>query len=358
MKKSGAEWADEASLSASAATIAGLTARLAEAKRAERAALERLHEQAERFRVAFGIRDYGAPARIDAPAKKRFGGVALALASDWHVDEPVHPRTVNGLNTYSPKIAEQSAANFFQGVAWAMRHHGRGPEAYEIDDLVLWLGGDFISGYIHPELMENNAMSPVKAVRFAARLITGGIDYLLRETSVRITVPCSHGNHERTTDKTRVSTRAENSFGWLLYHTIADRYRDVERVRFHIAEGAHTYLTIADHVVRFSHGDDVRYQGGVGGITIPIAKAISQWDKGRRADLSCFGHWHQFFDGGSFLVNGSLIGYGPYSLSVKGSPEAPRQAFCVLDPDRGKRFVTPIVVRPMRRSARRERLAA
>ena len=86
----------------------------------------------------------------------------------------------------------------------------------------------------------------------------------------------------------------------------------------------------------------MRYQGGVGGIFIPVNKAIAQWNRFKKAYLDIFGHFHQFIDGGNFICNGSIIGYGPFSLLIKAAYEPPRQSFLLIDKNRGKTIVAPI----------------
>ena len=97
-------------------------------------------------------------------------------------------------------------------------------------------------------------------------------------------------------------------------------------------------------MLRFHHGHGMKYGGGVGGIYIPINKAIAQWNKALRADLDVFGHWHQFRDGGNFICNGSIIGYNAYALRIKADYEEPKQAFFLMDKNRGKTIVAPIFV--------------
>jgi hypothetical protein len=97
--------------------------------------------------------------------------------------------------------------------------------------------------------------------------------------------------------------------------------------------------------LRFHHGDGIKYGGGVGGITIPVNKAIAQWNRAHYADLDIVGHYHQFFDGGNFIANGSVIGWSPYSLWIKASFEPPQQAFFLLDSKyRRKTVVAPIIL--------------
>jgi hypothetical protein len=129
-----------------------------------------------------------------------------------------------------------------------------------------------------------------------------------------------------------------------MYHSLKQQFADEPRVEFIVSDGYHTYVKVFDTTLRFHHGHSVKYGGGVGGITIPLNKSIAQWNKGRKADIDILGHFHTFVDGGNFVVNGSLIGYSAYSLSIKASPEPPVQAFFLIDSQIGKTIVAPIIL--------------
>ena len=92
--------------------------------------------------------------------------------------------------------------------------------------------------------------------------------------------------------------------------------------------------------IRFHHGHAVQYGGGIGGITIPVNKAIASWDRIQAADLTVFGHWHQFqwLRASKYVANGSLIGHSAYATRIKASYEPPCQAMIVID--HGRREVT------------------
>lgn len=290
---------------------------------------------------------------IPTQKSSRAEATAIVLASDWHVEEQVDPSTVNGLNAYNLEISEKRARQFFQGILWHVRSHRHGESqeyGYHIENLILWLGGDLISGYIHEELMESNFLSPIEAIRFCTNLICTGLDYLLKEGNFKkITIPCSYGNHGRTSMKRRHSTGAKNSFEWLMYHQIRKIYENEPRVEFAIADGSHLYLDVYDWTFRFHHGDDIRYGGGIGGVTIPLRKAVDAWNIGKHADITVIGHFHQFVDENFAVVNGSLIGYNAFAQSIKARYEPPRQAFFLVDRDRGKKEVSPIYVDEMQR---------
>jgi hypothetical protein len=265
---------------------------------------------------------------------------AVALASDWHVEEVVDSDSVNGRNEYNLDIAEKRIRLYFENVAGLIEHHRKGGMA--IDDLVLWLGGDLMTGYIHEELEESNELSPTETVLFLIQQLTAGIEFLAK--ILNITVVCNYGNHGRTTKKRRIATGAKNSYEWMMYHLLAQRFAEHKSVTFKIAEGDHVYADIYKFRFRFTHGDNFKYGGGVGGLSVPILKGCARLESFQHADYTCMGHFHQLSDLGNVVVNGSLIGYSPYAVSINAPYEPPQQAFFLVDPDHGKCMSTPIWV--------------
>lgn len=282
--------------------------------------------------------------------KSKNRGLPVLMCSDWHVEETVDPATVNYRNEYDPDIAERRVEYMAIGMSWLIDQWHTG---WDITEIVLWFGGDLISGYIHDELVESNALSPTEAVLFAQALMAELIDHLLAACPYveRIRIFCNYGNHGRTTLKRRVSTAAKNSFEWLAYQTLSQRYANNDRVQFDIAGGAHIYANLYGVNTRFHHGDDVRYQGGIGGLSIPLQKACDKWDTFIEAPLTVIGHWHQFVDYMYAIVNGSLIGYNAYALGIKARWEPPRQGAFLIDEEWGKRLVTPVYCDPDRKTS-------
>ena len=155
-----------------------------------------------------------------------------------------------------------------------------------------------------------------------------------------IVVPCNYGNHGRTTRKPRHSTGARNSYEWMLYHVLAKSLKG--KACFEVSDGYHLLLDCYGKTVRFHHGDGLQYQGGIGGLTIPVEKAIAAWNKGIRADLDVFGHWHQSQQNPKWICNGSLIGYNAYSVAIKAPYEPPSQTFFLMDRKHGRTITAPI----------------
>ena len=326
------------------ASADNLKTQLADLKDRYRDTVKELAAADHRLREVLSIKERLAdmPTRtIKVKPKGKHGeSLAVAVASDWHIEEYVDPKAVNGVNSFNLQIATRRAERFFQNtlaITEMCRTKSR------IDTLVLPLLGDFISGYIHDDLVENNLLSPTEAVMKAFELLQAGITFLIEEGNfMHIIVPCCVGNHGRTTPKMRVSTSIANSYEWLLYRFLSREFAASPLVEFHVANGYFVFLDAYSTKLRFHHGDDIKYQGGIGGLTIPLAKAIAQWNKALPVNVDVLGHWHTRINHRDCVVNGSLIGYGPYSIAVKASYEPPSQSFFLVHPKKGKTIEAPI----------------
>ncbi len=307
-----------------------------------RAHAEKELEKAEQ-RVDF-IRGLDDPKPHDIEFKpRRSSGTASAILnlSDWHVEERVDPSTVNGFNEYNPEIATQRAERTFQKAAQLIEAER---SMSKIDELVTHWGGDFITGYIHPELAESNYMSPTEATLFAGDLLCGGLEYLKKRSGCkRIVVVTSTGNHGRTTDKQRIATDYKNSFEWLMYKHIERFYRNDPKVQFKVSNGYHNWLDVQGKPIRFHHGHAFRYQGGIQGASVPILRKISRWDQQRFAWLDVFGHLHFYLPGEKFVQNGAMIGYGAYGEFAVGGRCMPIQSLIIVD----KSQEIPVCVKPI-----------
>lgn len=267
-------------------------------------------------------------------------GTAVLVASDWHVEERIDPATVSYQNEFNLDRATSRGKEFFQS---GVRLIKLLQQDIKINEVVLALLGDFISNDIHEEFPEITALTPMHAIEFAQNLIVGGINFILDNSKVKLTIPCHSGNHARTTRTTRFATENGHSLEYLMYRNIANEFKNNPRVEFRVSAGYHSYIDVYGQTLRFHHGHAINYQGGIGGIFIPAFKAISQWDKLRRADLDIFGHFHQHKDGGKFVSNGSLIGFNTYALSIKADFERPKQTLLLLDKARGRTCSWPIL---------------
>jgi len=268
----------------------------------------------------------------------------IVVASDWHGEETVLPEQVSGKNEYNLDVFEQRFRRWLHGTMAWWKIASRDTT---IKTIVLGLLGDFISGSIHEDIAEGNSLGPADAIYLAYSKLVSAIKFLLANTpkDVEFIIPCHSGNHGRMTKDQRIATEAGNSLEYFMYLMLRDYFQDEKRLKFIVQPGYHSYVSFFEgaYEIRFHHGHQINYQGGVGGITIPVNKAIAQWNKARTVDLDVFGHFHTKFDGGNFICNGSMIGYNAYAVSIKASFEQPaQQLFLVNREYAAKTLVAPI----------------
>jgi hypothetical protein len=276
------------------------------------------------------------------PAKRAAGksgkatkhaATAILMLSDVHCEERVLPETVNGENDYSLDVCQQRLDEIEERFLSCLQHERNQADVRRV---LVWLGGDFITGHIHPDCMEVAQLSPMNATRWIAERLRRLIDSIAANAA-EVIVCTNAGNHGRSNEgKPRIATELDHSWEQLMFFTLAREEKN-KNVRWQIAEGHLGYVDLDGFLVRTTHGHSIRYAGGVYGLALPASKAIARWDAGRRADLTIFGHYHSWgwLRGARYVANGSVIGHSPYAERVA-SPERPCQGMAIIDHGRNE----------------------
>jgi hypothetical protein len=322
--------------------LRAMTAQRDEYKRKYDFVITQIEEADHRFDAMCAIKEpleieSVTPAYYDSTSES----IAIAQLSDLHVGESVDPATINGMNEYTPEIADKRVFNYFQNLLRVInncRHDTK------IETLFLSLTGDVMTGYIHEELMMSNSMSPTEEIRFAKRLIIRGIDFLLNYGKFkRIIIQTNFGNHGRNTKKSTHSTGHKNSYEQMMYLDLADYYRAVPQIEWNTTKSHITYSPLLfDKVIGSFHGDTVKFGGGIGGLTVPLIKYLHRLNQQQFADMYLLGHFHQTLFGHNFMVNGSVVGFTSYAQNLGCTFEEPKQNFRLLDKRRGFTGYYPI----------------
>lgn len=273
------------------------------------------------------------------PKSGKSEATAGIVFSDWHVGEVVEPDSVNGANEYNPGIAEQRAKAVTER-ALIMIDDAR--NLANVSTVVVHLLGDFITGWIHPENEQTNALTPPEEMMFAAELLEASIKTIVKRCGCKkIIVPTCVGNHGRITHKTQAANRTRTSYEQAIYHSLARRCND-SRITWDIGKAYERHTVVGTKVIRSYHGDSIKYQGGIGGMAIPVIKSIHRRNQRRRADFDVFGHLHDYTPAGYWLCNGSLIGYNAYAATLGLPYQDPLQSFYLMDHARGMVRVTQL----------------
>jgi hypothetical protein len=312
------------------AEVAGLRAKY----RAALAQIDTERGRADRFTALQGVTPVPLTKTVKGKKRAKHAATAILMLSDVHCEERVLPETVNGENDYSLAVCELRMAELEERFLACLEHERN---QADIRRVLVWLGGDFITGHIHPDCVEVAQLSPMNATRWIADRLRGLIDSVAQHAD-EVVVCTNAGNHGRSTEKNRIATELEHSWEQMMYFTLA-REEQNKNVRWQVAEGHLGYVDLDGFLVRTTHGHSIRYAGGVYGLALPASKAIARWDAGRRADLTIFGHYHcwGWLRGARYVANGSVIGHSPYAERVA-SPERPCQGMAIVD--HGRQEVT------------------
>lgn len=297
--------------------------------------LKKLEESEKRFDALIGVKEPVDVINIEPiVSQSKSEACPVIMLSDWHFEERIDPATINGLNEYTLDIAAHRWNKCIQN-SGKLIHKER--HSSDIKQVIIWLGGDFITGYIHEELEESNYLSPTQAVRFAKERIISALKFYEQHGRFdRIIVVCNYGNHGRTNKKPRVSTGYKNSYEWMMYKDIEDYFDGNKKFQFVVPNGLFAYVDIYGFMNRFWHGDTIQYGGGIGGLTVPLIKAIGRYNSTIKCDFNFMGHYHQLFEATKdCMVNGSGIGYSAYAQRIGASFERPQQGFKVIDQKHG-----------------------
>jgi hypothetical protein len=274
-------------------------------------------------------------------SNKNHEATVITQWSDWHVDEVVKPSTINGFNEYNPTIVEKRAKKLFENTVKLVQTQRAG---VIIKTAIIHLGGDLVTGWIHPEGMQTNSMTPQEGMFFAYDLHVAGIEYLLKYGEFNeIFIICSRGNHGRITHKMQYANDYATNNENYAYKMLANYFRNNSKVKFQIDDAELAYMNVYGKLLRFFHGWQIRFKGGIGGLTIPLYKALHRWDKNLPTYYNFMADKHSYSrPTPDCVLNGSLVGFNAYAMSNGFTFEPPRQSFTLLDSKRGITIKAPI----------------
>ena len=258
----------------------------------------------------------------------------LALASDWHSLEIVESSETGGRNEHNENVGRERAVKYFTDLVSLVRES---QSRFLIDDLILWLGGDFMVGEIHGvESSRACNFTPLEEIAAIKEILIGGIDFLLSELDVsKIRIPCNPGNHGRSTQEYRYRKSMAYSYEAYLYKDLAIHYANEPRLDFDVSDEAYKVVDVGGFRIGFHHGHEIRYGGGVGGLSVPFRRSFYRLQNTYKMDAMAIGHFHQYgFYSGVGFTNGSLVGWNSYAAGKGLAFEMPAQIAALISHER------------------------
>jgi hypothetical protein len=301
---------------------------------------ELLHKTEELSKyVTLSENHYVSDIKVQSTGKREV--VPVIVASDWHIEETVNAAVTNGHNEYNLKIAEDSIRQFFSKACNAIK---RSQQSHTVNTVVLALLGDIINGVLRAEDLESNQLTSIDAVILARNLIYNGIKALRDNTGCNLRVLCCVGNHGRLTEKIYYSNQVRHSLEFLIYKTLEKDFEPDPSVTFKVSEAYYIIQPIFGVRVRFHHGHAARFNGGIGGLAVPVIRKTQQMNTIEHADLDVIGHFHSANVLSNVIVNGSLVGSNGFSMSLGMPHDIPKQTYFEIDSKYGRTVVAPICI--------------
>lgn len=274
---------------------------------------------------------------VRVPAGKDSPGVPVLMLSDWHIGEVVDPAQVHGANEFNAQVAERRVKSVVDRVLHLAFHHVKTPE---YPGIVVVLGGDFVSGWLHEELFRSDWCAPPQAANWCASRLHAAL-VRLAEAFGKAHVVCVPGNHGRLTKRPMAKGGATSCFDHAIYEALADRLRDDARITWQIPASGDALFQVAG--VRFLalHGHELGVKGGDGiiGALGPIMRGAIKTGRaerslGRDFDVLLLGHFHQAIwqPHSGIVVNGTLKGFDEYSRAQRYSFQPPTQTLFFVHP--------------------------
>ncbi len=270
-------------------------------------------------------------------------GIPTLFLSDLHWGERVVGRQVQFWNEFDREIAERRLNRVVTESMDILLHHLSGNY---YDGISVLFGGDFVSGNIHKELETTNYDVMPQIVHDLALKLARAIRLLASEFP-KVYVGCVVGNHGRLDMKPSAKNAPTNSFDYMVYNVVRTLCSDLPNVLWEISGSLDLRYSLYNTKYLLTHGDQIKYQGGIGGFMVPAKKVyMNKHENYARMnmpfDYMVFGHFHQLKFMDNMICNGSLKGVDEYAFRGNFGNEPPQQALWITHPQLGITQFIPV----------------
>ena len=265
--------------------------------------------------------------------------VPVTIWSDWHVGESVSLSETNGVNEYGVEIFKARAKRLVSRTIDLCKNHGSGNYPGAVVNIL----GDMVSGGLHPELQKTDEEEVIPAVLTCRDTLIWCLEQMI-EAFGRVYVPCTSGNHGRSTHKPEFKRYVYKNFDWLIYQLLARHFQGRPEIVLDIPDSNEVYYRIFSRRYLAMHGDMMGARGGDGiiGSIGPITRGEMKVGRqqaviGRDYDILLVGHWHQTLWLPRVVVNNTLKGFDEFAQkALRAPPSVPSQSLWFEHPKWGK----------------------
>lgn len=279
------------------------------------------------------------PVTFAAPAKGASSAeTAVFVLSDLHWSETVKLAAMDGINSYNLEIARARLGRWAHTARDLLTKHWTGTAPARV---IIILGGDLISGGIHPDLAKTDALASLPSVRDVAEHLRAAILIIKDAVACRVDVISLPGNHSRSTLKPEAKDVADTSYDVLVSDFLEMGLKGQTGIGFFAPSSPDALFSVYGWRVLASHGDRIGSRGGHGfiGPAAAAARGLKRMfadyaARGVHVDLIVICHFHTPLQLEEGLVNGSLPGPTEFSRDGRFRPHPAKQLFFTMHPRR------------------------
>ena len=266
--------------------------------------------------------------------------VIIAPLSDTHIGESVNLEQMAGINQYDFEIFNNRLSGWATQVLNLTEYRRN---SAEVNEIVIPLLGDMISGDIHEELSKTNIDHCMGQMIRGANLISQALRYLAPHFD-SIKIPCVVGNHGRMTRKPPMKNK-HMDWDYLMYQWIAAFCRNQSNITFDISQSFLHIFNVVNRNILIMHGDAVSGGGSKQSLTSTISnlRSVLQYNQEgfekTHFDSVMIGHFHRVdeidIDTGELHICGCMKGPDEFAFQRVQKASHPKQILTYWHPSYG-----------------------
>ena len=264
----------------------------------------------------------------------------VAPLTDTHVGDRVVFDQTTGINAYDLDIFNKRLYGWVEQLI-SLAEYRR--NIADVDELVIPMLGDMVSGDIHEELARTNIGNCMEQMMNGAFLIRQAITRLSRNFK-KVRVVAVVGNHGRMTRKIPAKDKYMD-WDHMMYQWVAAFCAEQKNVEFHIPKNFSTIFNVAGRNVLIMHGDSISGGGSSASFTrmVGMMRGLQQQNKETK-DVQHFddvmiGHFHRIDEydigTGSLYVCGTMKGSDEFTTNRLHVSSPPKHMVTYWHPDHG-----------------------
>jgi hypothetical protein len=264
----------------------------------------------------------------------------VAPLTDTHVGDRVVFDQTTGINAYDLDIFNKRLYGWVEQLI-SLAEYRR--NIADVDELVIPMLGDMVSGDIHEELARTNIGNCMEQMMNGAFLIGQAITRLSRNFK-KVRVVAVVGNHGRMTRKIPAKDKYMD-WDHMMYQWVAAFCAEQKNVEFHIPKNFSTIFNVAGRNVLIMHGDSISGGGSSASFTrmVGMMRGLQQQNKETK-DVQHFddvmiGHFHRIDEydigTGSLYVCGTMKGSDEFTTNRLHVSSPPKHMVTYWHPDHG-----------------------